>query len=157
MRPTQSLVYIAPTTNPDLFMQFRLFVALCCAIALISCKKTDTAPDLAARVIGTYTLSSFSTTGAQPVAITDVTSGTAMATRNGNALTNVVFTTNFVGKAAGVEAKLSQSQPIELTQSGSNIDLYSGTTKVGTFSNNVITVSNYSVSGFTVNFTVKKQ
>ncbi|AUD03718.1 hypothetical protein [Spirosoma pollinicola] len=137
-------------------MQLRLLLILLCGLALVSCKKADTAPDLAATVVGTYTLSSFSTTGTQPIAITDVTSGTAVATRNGNALTNVVFAINFVGKAAGVEAKLSQSQPIELTQSGSNIDLYSGTTKVGTYSNKVITVSNYNVSGFTVNFTATK-
>lgn len=128
-------------------------------VTLASCKKSEseTQPDLAASVIGTYGLSSINVTGTTPIPITGVTSGTAVATRNGSALDQVNFAVTYTVNSSGVNANFSQNQTVDLKQTASAIDLYTGTTKFGTYASGVITVSGYSISGLTVDFTATKQ
>jgi|GEM_PF-6011338 len=145
-----------------MYKQARLLLpllTLAILVTIASCKKSETEaqPDLAASVIGTYGLSSINVTGTAPIPVTGVSSGTAVATRNGSALDQVNFAVTYTVNSSGVNANFSQNQTVDLKQSGSNIDLYTGTTKFGTYASGVITVSGYSISGLTVDFTATKQ
>lgn len=140
-------------------MQIRLLLLLGFLFTLASCKKseTETQPDLAAKVLGTYTLSSINVTGTTPIPITGVNSGTAVATRNGSALDQVNFAVTYTVTSPSYNGNFSQNQTVDLKAAGNDVDLYEGTTKFGTYSANTITVKDYSVTGITVSFVAKKQ
>ena len=125
-----------------------------CLLIVSGCKKSDSpAPDLATKVMGTYTFTMVSVAGSQPTA---VTGGSAALLRNGTALDKVDMTVSYATAGTSGSSNFSETRPITLQLSGVAIDLYSGTTRVGTWVNNTITFTNYPFNNSTVNFTAAK-
>ncbi|GAB2561371.1 hypothetical protein GCM10027085_60620 [Spirosoma aerophilum] len=115
-----------------------------------------TPPDLLTNIVGNYKVTAFTIISTLPFPTAGISSGSAVITRNGSAMNTVKMAVSYVINNAGVETKLAQTKTIELRQSGSSFDLYDGTTKIGTLTGAVITVSQYSFSGFVVDFTATK-
>ncbi|MVM40069.1 hypothetical protein GO730_24680 [Spirosoma sp. HMF3257] len=121
------------------------------------CKKTESVPDpdMASRVAGRYAVTAVTIgSGSQP---TTVTGGTVIVVRNGVALDRIDLTLSYATAGTSGSSTFSETKTISLQQSGNAIDLYSGTTKVGTWTTALLTITNYPFNSSTVSFTAAKQ
>lgn len=129
-------------------------VLLICFLA--GCKKTETAPDpdMASRVSGRYAVTTVTITGnSQPITVVN---GTVIMVRNGVALDTVDLTLSYATASTSGSSTFSETKTITLQQSGNAIDLYSGTTKVGSWTTALLTITNYPFNNTTVSFTATK-
>ncbi|QDK83185.1 hypothetical protein EXU85_33115 [Spirosoma sp. KCTC 42546] len=137
------------------FLTSWLLVLIICLLA--GCKKTETVPDpdMASRVSGRYAVTTITITGnSQPITVVN---GTVIMVRNGVALDTVDLTLSYATASTSGSSTFSETKTITLQQSGNAIDLYSGTTKVGSWTTALLTVTNYPFNNTTVSFTAAKQ
>ncbi|MVM32179.1 hypothetical protein GO755_19175 [Spirosoma sp. HMF4905] len=121
------------------------------------CKKTVSVPnpDMASRVMGRYAVTTITVGGnSQPITVTN---GTVIMVRNGVALDMVDLTLSYATASTSGSSTFSETKTISLKQGDSLIDLYSGTTKVGTWTTASLTFTNYPFNNSTVSFTSVKQ
>lgn len=121
------------------------------------CKKTESVPDpdMASRVAGRYAVTAVTIgSSSQP---TTVTGGTVIVVRNGVALDRIDLTLSYATAGTSGSSTFSETKTISLQQAGNAIDLYSGTTKVGTWTTALLTITNYPFNSSTVSFTAAKQ
>lgn len=133
-----------------------LFTFLSFFALLISCTKKDATPqDLAKPVIGLYRLTEITTPGSQ-TAVT-VSNGTVQMVRDSESLTTIQFTLSYATVGTSGSSSFSETKLITLQPSGSAIALLVGTTKVGSWFNNTLTMASYPFNNSTVSFTAQKQ
>jgi hypothetical protein len=121
------------------------------------CKKTESVPDpdMASRVSGRYAVTAVTIGGSsQPITITN---GNIIMVRNGVALDKVDLTLSYATAGSSGSSTFSETKTISLQQSGSAIDLYSGTTKVGSWTTALLTITSYPFNNSTVSLTATKQ
>ena len=126
-------------------------------LALVTgCKKADTTPqDLAKPVAGLYRMAAVTPAGSQ-TAIT-VTNGSTLIVRDGESLSAILFTLTYATAGTSGSSTFSETKPITLQPSGNAIALLSGSTQVGSWFNNTLTMKGYPVNNSTVDFTATKQ
>lgn len=132
-------------------LSFLIFVAL-----LTGCTKKDATPqDLTKPVTGLYRFTEITTPGSQ-TAVT-ISNGTVQMVRDGESLTVIQFTLSYATVGVSGSSTLSETKPITLQPSGSAIALLVGTTKVGSWFNNTLTIASYPFNNSTVSFIAQKQ
>lgn len=120
------------------------------------CKKTDTAPqDLAKPVIGLYRIAEVTPAGSQ-TAVT-VANGNVLMVRDGESLSAILFTLTYATVGTSGSSTFSETKQITLQPSGNAIALLSGSTQVGSWFNNTLTIKAYPFNNSTVSFTANKQ
>ncbi|WP_018617751.1 hypothetical protein [Spirosoma luteum] len=120
------------------------------------CKKTDTTPqDLAKPVVGLYRMAEVTLAGSQ-TAIT-VTNGSTLMVRDGESLSAILFTLTYATVGTSGSSTFSETKQITLQPSGNAIALLSGSTQVGSWFNNTLTMKAYPFNNSTVSFTATKQ
>jgi hypothetical protein len=112
--------------------QLSFFLSLVVSLLMFSCSKDETTatvePETAKYVVGTYTLSSISTTSGS--AVSGVT-GSAVLTQNTNA--TVSLKTALIFKTASSSSSSTITLDYTIVKNGSNYDVYdSSNTKQGT-------------------------
>ena len=125
--------------------------------ALITgCKKTDATPqDLAKPVVGLYRMSEVTTPASQTA--TPVNNGSVLMVRDGESLTAIQFTLTYATVGTSGSSTFSETKSITLQPSGPAIALFSGSTQVGSWFNNTLTIKDYPFNNSTVSFTAQKQ
>lgn len=137
-------------------MRYLLFGFISLLSLLTGCKKTDTTPqDLAKPVVGLYRMTEVTPANSQ-TAIT-VANGSVLMVRDGESLTAILFTLTYATVGTSGSSTFSETKPITLQPSGSAIALLSGSTQVGSWFNNTLTMKGYPVNNSTVSFTAAKQ
>jgi hypothetical protein len=132
-----------------------LTLLICCTVCLAGCKKTESAPpDLAAQVLGAYKVTAI---GNLPNNLPAVpTAASVTVARNGSDLDKVLITAAYsLTSSAGSQA-IVDTKTISLQQSGSNVDLYDGSSKVGYWNNNSIFAADYPFLTAKISFTATK-
>ncbi|MBD2756464.1 hypothetical protein [Spirosoma validum] len=123
---------------------------------VVGCKKSETTtpPDLAANLVGTYRVTAI---GGLPANLPATpTAASVVVARNGSALDQVQITAAYSITSAVGGQSITDSKTINLQQSGTNVDLYDGTTKVGYWSNNTINATDYPFLTAKISFTASK-
>ncbi|WP_020604146.1 hypothetical protein [Spirosoma spitsbergense] len=137
-------------------MRYLLPVFISLLALVTGCKKTDTTPqDLAKPVVGLYRMAEVTPAGSQ-TAIT-VANGSVLMVREGESLTTILFTLTYATVGTSGSSTFSETQKITLQPSGSAIALLSGSTQVGSWFNNTLTMKAYPFNNSTVSFTAAKQ
>ena len=138
------------------FLLFCLSLVAC--VYVVGCKKSEStpAPDLATQMVGTYKVSSIGIPSLPSSVTADPANASVVVERSGTALDQVNITSSYSYTFTNSLQILKETKLINLQQSGSNVDLYNGTSKVGTWSNNTITATNYPFSTGTINYTASK-
>ncbi len=130
------------------------FIALLALAA--GCKKADTTPqDLAKPVVGLYRMAEVTPAGSQ-TAIT-VTNASTLMVRDGESLTAILFTLTYATVGTSGSSTFSETKQITLQPSGNAIALLSGSTQVGSWFNNTLTMKAYPFNNSTVSFIATKQ
>lgn len=133
----------------------RLSLLIVCLALVLSCKKstpTDpTNPDLAAKVSGRYTITALTTT--QPVMSP---TGTVFIVRNGTTIDIVDLTLSYTTAGSSGSSSFTETKTLLLKAAGDNVDLYSGTTKVGTWTATQLTLMDYPFNNGSVSVTATK-
>ena len=135
----------------------RLLFLLICLAFVTGCKKattttTDPDPDIAAKVSGRYTITTLTTT--QPVTSY---SGTVFIIRNGTTIDTVDLTLSYATAGSSGSSSFTETKTLTLKTAGDNIDLYNGTTKVGTWTTvPQLTLTNYPFNNSSINVTATK-
>ncbi|GAB4035325.1 hypothetical protein [Spirosoma gilvum] len=144
---------------PKTFSSFQYWLTTLCIGLLVvsSCKKSEEAPDpdMAKSVIGTYAFTTISL--ATSTQSTTVASGTVAMIRNGTALDKVDLTLSYTTASTSGSSTFSESKTITLQRSDNTIDLYNGSTKVGSWVSGTLNLSSYPFNNTTVNLTAAKQ
>ncbi|MBN8825914.1 MULTISPECIES: hypothetical protein [unclassified Spirosoma] len=128
-----------------------------CLLLVSGCKKTETVPDpdMAKSVAGTYTFTTISlASSSQP---TTVASGNVAMVRNGTALDKVDLTLSYTTASSSGSSTFSESKTITLQRADNTIDLYDGSTKVGSWVLGTLNLANYPFSTTSVTLTATKQ
>ena len=134
----------------------RLLLLLVCVALAIGCKKSSSTdptpdPDIAAKVSGRYTITALTTTQT----VTSY-SGTAFIVRNGTSIDTVDLTLSYSTAGSSGSSSFTETKTLTLKAVGDNVDLYNGTTKVGTWTATELTLTNYPFNNSTVNVTATK-
>lgn len=128
-----------------------------CLIVAGGCKKTTTTepdPDLANAVTGIYSVSAVSVAGStQPL----TGSGSLYLVRNGTSVDKADLTLTYATAGSTGSSTFSETKTLSLQRSGSTIDLYNGTTKVGNWTSTLLTITSYPFNNSTISFTATKQ
>lgn len=142
--------------SPKKYTAIWLIAFMSVTAFLTSCKKTDATPqDLAKPVVGLYRLTEITTPGSQTAIA--VNNGTVQMVREGELLTTVQFTLTYATVGTSGSSSFSETKQITLLPSGNAIALLVGTTKVGSWFNNTLTIANYPFNNSTVSFMAQKQ
>ena len=139
------------------YFRYWLF-ALCIGLLLVSsCKKNEEAPDpdIAKSVIGTYTFTTISL--ASNSQSTTVASGNVTMVRNGTALDKVDLTLSYTTASSSGSSTFSESKTLTLQRADNTIDLYNGSTKVGSWVLGTLNLANYPFNNTSVSLTAAKQ
>ena len=134
----------------------RLFLLLFWTLVMIGCKKSTPAdpspdPDVAAKVSGRYMITALTTT--QPVTSY---SGTVFIVRNGTTIDTVDLTLSYATAGSSGSSSFTETKTLTLKAAGTIVDLYNGTTKVGTWTATELTLTDYPFNNSSVNVTATK-
>ena len=86
-----------------------------------------------------------------------VANGSVLTVRDGSSLTVILFTLTYATVGTSGSSTISETKQITLQPSGKEIALMTGTTKVGSWFNNILTMTSYPANNSTVSFTATKQ
>ncbi|WP_080059527.1 hypothetical protein [Spirosoma aerolatum] len=141
------------------FNSFTYWLAILsiCLFVISGCKKAETIPDpdMAKSVAGTYTFTTISLASSnQP---TTVASGNVALVRNGSALDKVDLTLSYTTASSSGSSTFSESKTITLQRADNTIELYNGSTKVGSWVLGTLNLANYPFSTTSVTLTATKQ
>jgi hypothetical protein len=137
-------------------MRYLLLGFISLLTLVTGCKKTDTTPqDLAKPVVGLYRMAEVTPAGSQ-TAVT-VSNGSVLIVRDGESLTNILFTLTYATVGTSGSSTFSETKQITLQPSGNAIGMLSGSAQVGSWFNNMLTMTAYPVNNSTVSFTAAKQ
>ncbi|QMW02406.1 hypothetical protein [Spirosoma foliorum] len=128
-------------------------------LSLTGCKKTESIPapdpNLASAISGRYIVTTITASGStQPISIVN---GLVVIVPTGTALDVVNVTLSYMTASASGSTAFSELKTLSLQRSGNAIDLYSGTTKVGSWTSTSLTFTNYPFNNSTVSFTATKE
>ena len=122
----------------------------------VGCKKNDPDPvvtptDLAVKILGTYKIYLLGQNNPSGGPVNATRTGNVVITRKGTALDqvnfNVTITRNSIENGAVVSIKSAEDKLITLKDAGKALDLYDGTTAIGGWAKDTVSVRNYSFNG----------
>jgi hypothetical protein len=124
-------------------LTIRLFIFLFSFIMFTNCSKKDdiTPANIADKIAGNYIITQVDKTTLPYIQGNNQINGTMLITKVSTTRISIEFIINIISN--GQTTKETDSGQVDLKQNGSTIDLIDpddGTTKVGNFSNNILTI-----------------